>query len=75
MGKFVYRCCCIFFQILFRRRTVHSLVVLLSMFPNITLIYITPDGLELPEEIVEEVKERGIQKQVRLAQIFYKKLD
>jgi hypothetical protein len=45
------------------------------MFPNITLIYITPDGLELPEEIVEEVKERGIQKQVRLAQIFYKKLD
>eukprot|EP01040_Poterioochromonas_malhamensis_P001210 gene1210-1283_t len=45
-------------------RTVHSLVVLLSLFPNIKLIYVSPAGLEMPEEIKHEVKERGIEEQI-----------
>jgi aspartate carbamoyltransferase len=45
-------------------RTVHSLVVLLSMFSNINLVYISPEGLGMPEDILQEVKERGIQHQV-----------
>lgn len=36
-------------------RTVHSLVLLLSMFPNIKLIYIAPPSLEMPKYIVDEL--------------------
>lgn len=41
------------------RRTVHSLVVLLSNFDNVKLVYISPDGLEMPENIVQEVAQRN----------------
>lgn len=41
------------------RRTVHSLVVLLSNFDNVKLVYISPDGLEMPESIVQEVAQRN----------------
>lgn len=40
-------------------RTVHSLVVLLSNFDNVKLVYISPDGLEMPESIVQEVTQRN----------------
>lgn len=40
-------------------RTVHSLVVLLSMFPFVKLIYIAPSGLELPRSIMSELEESG----------------
>lgn len=39
-------------------------MVLLSLFPNIKLIYVSPAGLEMPEEIKHEVKERGIEEQI-----------
>jgi aspartate carbamoyltransferase len=42
-------------------RTVHSLAVLLSMFPNIRLIYVSPAGLEMPEYIVEELRSLGVE--------------
>ena len=43
-------------------RTVHSLVKLLSNFPHITLIYVSPKGLEIPDYIYEEVQssEHGV---------------
>lgn len=40
-------------------RTVHSLVVLLSNFDNVKLVYISPNGLEMPESIVQEVAQRN----------------
>jgi len=36
-------------------RTVHSLVKLLSRFPHVSLIYVSPKGLELPDYIYDEV--------------------
>lgn len=36
-------------------RTVHSLVKLLSRFPHISLIYVSPKGLEIPDYIYDEV--------------------
>lgn len=40
-------------------RTVHSLVVLLSMFSNLKLIYCAPKGLEMPSYIVQELDMLG----------------
>jgi carbamoyl-phosphate synthase/aspartate carbamoyltransferase/dihydroorotase len=37
-------------------RTIHSLVHILALFPNITFVYLNPSGLEMPETIVEKVK-------------------
>ena len=37
------------------RRTVHSLVRLLAMFPGVRLRYISPTSLRLPVEIIQEV--------------------
>jgi len=39
-------------------RTVHSLAVLLSLF-HVKFIYVSPDFLQMPMEVVEEVKKRG----------------
>jgi hypothetical protein len=36
-------------------RTVHSLVKLLAMFHGIRLVYICPDSLRMPEEVIDEV--------------------
>jgi len=41
-------------------RTVHSLALLLSLF-RVKLIYISPDFLQMPSEVVEEVTKRGIE--------------
>jgi aspartate carbamoyltransferase catalytic subunit len=46
------------------RRTVHSLVILLAMFENIKLQYVAPPGLELPENISEELVQKGTVVQV-----------
>lgn len=40
-------------------RTVHSLVRLLALY-NCKLFFITPEGLEMPSEIIEELKKSGI---------------
>ena len=40
-------------------RTVHSLARLLSLF-NVKLNYVSPENLKMPEEVMEEVKARGI---------------
>ena len=37
------------------RRTVHSLAILLSNFPHIRLVYVSPAGLEMPAEVKEIV--------------------
>lgn len=37
-------------------RTIHSLVHVLSLFPKISFIYVTPNGLEMPEKIKTSVK-------------------
>eukprot|EP01038_Epipyxis_sp_PR26KG_P011165 gene11165-14982_t len=42
-------------------RTVHSLVKLLSMFEHVKFIYIAPDNLNMPTEIVEEMNSLGIE--------------
>eukprot|EP01039_Chlorochromonas_danica_P000745 gene745-809_t len=41
-------------------RTVHSLALLLSMFPNMTFIYVAPPGLEVPRALVDEVRQKGV---------------
>lgn len=42
-------------------RTVHSLVKLLTYFPDVIITYISPDGLSMPEEIVEFVNLHGLE--------------
>lgn len=41
-------------------RNVHSLIQLLSMFENIEFIYISPDGLEIPDKIKQYISGIGI---------------
>jgi aspartate carbamoyltransferase len=38
-------------------RTIHSLIHILSMFPNIHFHYVAPPSLEMPPEIVERINE------------------
>ena len=38
-------------------RTVHSLIKLLCLYDRINLIYVSPSGLELPDEIIKYVSE------------------
>ena len=42
-------------------RTVHSLVKLLTYFPDVIITYISPDGLSMPEKIVEFVNLHGLE--------------
>jgi aspartate carbamoyltransferase len=44
-------------------RTIHSLVKLLVHFPGIEFIYISPEGLYMPEEIMEYVQTHNIKQQ------------
>jgi aspartate carbamoyltransferase len=37
-------------------RTVHSLIRLLTHFPNLQFVYVSPESLEMPAEIVEYVR-------------------
>ena len=41
-------------------RTVHSLVRLLTQFPNIKLIYVAPSVLAMPSEIIAELTALGV---------------
>ncbi len=52
-------------------RTVHSLTKLLSMYPGMKFKFLSPDGLEYPEENIKQLKERGVQVEV----VKYKGLD
>lgn len=42
-------------------RTIHSLVHMLTLFPNITFVYLNPITLEMPEAIVAKVHESGFE--------------
>lgn len=60
-------------------RTIHSLINILALFPNIQFIYIAPPTLEMPEEIVEkinsvnipQIKTLTLQEAVSLTDILY----
>jgi len=41
-------------------RTIHSLVKLLVHFPGIEFIYVSPEGLHMPEEIIEYLQRHNI---------------
>ncbi|NWJ48358.1 MAG: aspartate carbamoyltransferase [Chloroflexi bacterium] len=45
-------------------RTVHSLAKLLSLYRNVKLIFVSPESLNMPEELVEELKAKGVQMSV-----------
>ena len=40
-------------------RTVHSLARLLTLY-RVNLLYVSPDGLEIPQDVVDYVKAQGI---------------
>ncbi|KAJ1413725.1 Aspartate/ornithine carbamoyltransferase [Ochromonadaceae sp. CCMP2298] len=42
-------------------RTVHSLVLLLSKFQHVKLVFVAPEGLEMPAAIMEELQAAGTQ--------------
>jgi aspartate carbamoyltransferase len=41
-------------------RTIHSLIHVLSLFPNVKFNYIAPPSLEMPEEIVQQINSLNI---------------
>lgn len=45
-------------------RTVHSLALLLSRFPGIQLVYVAPEGLEMPSEITQQIAESSTVEQI-----------
>ena len=45
-------------------RTVHSLARILTMYEGVQLRYVTPLNLEMPQDVVEFVKSRGVQQTV-----------
>jgi len=45
-------------------RTVHSLSKLLSLYENIKLIFVSPESLQMPPELVAELEAKGVQMQV-----------
>ena len=45
-------------------RTVHSLARILTMYEGVQLRYVTPTSLEMPQDVVEFVKSRGVQQTV-----------
>jgi len=44
-------------------RTIHSLIYLLSLFPDMCFVYISPPTLELPPEIIQKMNDLQIQQQ------------
>ncbi len=45
-------------------RTVHSLSKLLGLYDNIKLIFVSPESLQMPPELVAELEAKGVQMQV-----------
>ena len=37
-------------------RTVHSLVRLLALFPGLRLVYVAPDSLAMPQDVIDELR-------------------
>jgi carbamoyl-phosphate synthase/aspartate carbamoyltransferase len=60
-------------------RTIHSLIHILSLFPKISFIYVSPNGLEMPEEIkirikafeIEQVEKECLQEALQISDVFY----
>lgn len=42
-------------------RTIHSLIHLLILFPKIRFIYVSPAGLEMPQEIIDKLNRMNIE--------------
>lgn len=45
-------------------RTVHSLVKLLCLFAGIKIQYVSPESLAMPDEIINELKDKGLDQDV-----------
>ena len=50
-------------------RTIHSTIRLLTKFPNIRFVYVSPETLEMPEEIVEYVRSFNLYEQNKMTNI------
>merc|ERR1712083_1087351 len=50
-------------------RTTHSLAKLLTQFKNVTLNYVSPPELRMPDEVMEYVTEHGIKVQKELSDL------
>lgn len=48
-------------------RTIHSLIRLLSLFPHMKFIYVSPAGLEMPTEIIDFINSKNIEQVVELS--------
>lgn len=42
-------------------RTVHSLAKVMSLYDNTRLIFVSPDALKMPQDLVEQLKARGVE--------------
>lgn len=60
-------------------RTIHSLVELLSLYKDITFVYVHPEGLEMPADIFWEISEKGrkqvigltLEEAIKIADVLY----
>jgi len=60
-------------------RTIHSLIHVLTLFPKITFIYVSPNGLEMPEEIknrikvfeIEQLENKSLQEALQTSDVVY----
>lgn len=60
-------------------RTIHSLVHVLSLFPKISFIYVSPSGLEMPDEIKhmikvfgkEQIESKNLQEALQISDVVY----
>jgi len=60
-------------------RTIHSLIHVLSLFPKISFIYVSPYGLEMPEEIktrikafeIDQIEKKSLQEALQISDVVY----
>jgi len=60
-------------------RTIHSLIRILCLFPKISFIYVSPNGLEMPEEIktwikafeIDQVENKSLQEALQISDVVY----
>jgi carbamoyl-phosphate synthase/aspartate carbamoyltransferase len=60
-------------------RTIHSLICILCLFPKISFIYVSPNGLEMPEEIktwikafeIEQLEKKSLQEVLQISDVVY----
>lgn len=60
-------------------RTIHSLIEILSLYNDVTFVYVHPEGLELPPDIFWEMSEKGrkqvigltLEEAIKIADVLY----